>query len=73
MMSHSVMPFFSGNMILSLLSLRLGEVISEIGSTVVQLPLYNLGRKSLKLVCVGRSVLAEISLNAMFSFRSLHN
>lgn len=46
-------------MILSLLSLRIGEVISEIESTVVQLPLYNLSRKSVKVVLFVRSILAK--------------
>lgn len=51
--------FFSGNMILSLLSLRIGEVISEIESMAVQLPLYSLSRKRLKVVLFVRSMLAE--------------
>lgn len=61
MMSQSVISFFffSGNMILSLLSLRIGEVISEVESMAVQLPLYRLSRKSLKVVLFVRSMLAE--------------
>lgn len=61
--------FFSGNMILFLLSYRLGEIISEIGSTVVQLPLYSLSRKKLICVCLVRSTFADDFIKCLVFFQ----
>lgn len=60
--------FFSGNMILSLLSPRLGTVISGIGSTAVQLPHHNLSRKKNRKF-FERGVLAEDFIICYFVFQ----